>query len=1221
MGSLLALLAALVPGAAAAQAPIARFERLTIEGGHPQAPITAIVQDHVGFIWLGTNEGLFRYDGTSFLPFTHDPDDPATLPDSRITALAEDRSGTLWVGTHRGLSRLDQASGQFTNIALDPSATQHGGVAGVSSMAEDGAGALWVGTLTGAALRLDPLNGGLTSYPLAEEGAVRLQTDQAGTVWANVLGALYRFNLAAGTFTLVPLTADGEPLAVSALHAGHSSAIWVGAAEGLLQLDQAGRIISAVAHDPNSPRSLGDGAITAILEGRDGTLWVGTGDGGLSARNPSTGVFARYRFDRDRDSSLASDTVRTLFEDRDGLIWVGSLSSTVSIFDPATRAFQHYGPDPTQQESLPHRTITALHIARDGALWVGDVAENGLTRLDRSRGTSSTYRHDLDDPASLPSNRVTALVEDGAGVVWVGTVEHGLAALRPADGHVTRYRHSPGDRQSLHSDSVYAIVEDRAGALWAGTADGVALLDRATGRFRTYYRRPGDLDALRGEAVTALHETRAGVIWIGTLRAGLYRYERSSGRLEPVTPGGAGAERLLDGQIYALAEGPWGHLWIATSAGLSWLDPASGAMRRYTQRDGLPTTEVLCVLVDVRGTVWAAARKGLARLDPQSGAVRSYGARDGLQGDFFSSDCARSGDTLAFGGRNGVSLFDPQALVPDPAGPPVVLTGVSSHGEPLAPSLNSAGLAELALGPEMRAVTFEFAALDYANRGRISYEYMLEGFDEGWIAGGAAGSATYTNLDGGRYTFRARAAGPDGVWSEEGVRLALTVATPPWRTRWAYALYALVATALVGTTARAWTQTRATRILAAEVAERRRAEQGQQRLYEVASGLREVLAVINSNRPLPEVLQFIVQQACRLLEADAGQIYRLRPTESLTSDQPGTLRVEASAGISGTTVGAILQNIPLTLSYRAIQQRRPLAAADGGPTFQQLLAQPNLGAGQRELVEEVRARFRSVLAVPLVLKDEVYGTITLYDARSREFGEDEINLALAFARQSALAIENARLRQQAAQAALREERSRLARELHDSVTQSLYSLGLLAQSWRLAAREEGQPQAEQQYTQVVEISHQSLKEMRLLISQLRLPELEAEGLVGAVQRRLEAVERRVGIQARVHSDGDLDVDLPVAEQLYRIIQEALNNALKHARATAVTVSFAATGDGAYQISVEDNGSGFDPGVAPEGYGLTGMRERAAQIGASLAIYSAPGEGTTVRLHGQPETER
>lgn len=409
--------------------------------------------------------------------------------------------------------------------------------------------------------------------------------------------------------------------------------------------------------------------------------------------------------------------------------------------------------------------------------------------------------------------------------------------------------------------------------------------------------------------------------------------------------------------------------------------------------------------------------------------------------------------------------------------------------------------------------------------------------------------------------------------------------------------------------------------VARDITEQKRAEQEQQRLYQVAEGLRDVLAVINSDRSLSDILHFIVGQATRLLGVAAGQIYQLQPAKDSQMDM---LRVEATQGFASNYLGLSLSNAPLTVSYQAIVCRQPIAVPDMTAQIDQLLAQPSIGSRQRDLLQEIRQHFRSMLAVPLIIKDEVYGTISLYDARLRTFEDEEIKLAVAFAAQSALAIETARLRQQVRQVAIREERSRLARELHDSVTQSLYSLTLLAEGWRLQAQDEHLEQAVQHFARLGGIANQALKEMRLLIYQLRLPVLEKEGLAGAIQRRLEDVERRSGIAGRVVVEGEVDLPVSVEEHLYRIIQEALNNALKHAAAKTVIIYIRATSADAadssqphaataVEIEVVDDGQGFDPNAVAHGVGLESMRERAEELGGSLAIDSTPGHGTCIKV--------
>ncbi|MBW7885697.1 MAG: GAF domain-containing sensor histidine kinase, partial [Caldilineaceae bacterium] len=344
-------------------------------------------------------------------------------------------------------------------------------------------------------------------------------------------------------------------------------------------------------------------------------------------------------------------------------------------------------------------------------------------------------------------------------------------------------------------------------------------------------------------------------------------------------------------------------------------------------------------------------------------------------------------------------------------------------------------------------------------------------------------------------------------------------------------------------------------------------------------------------------------------------IYSLEPDQKM-------LTVQATCGLPAAFADNLTFAADKSLLGQAIMRLQPVVVSNIAASLAE--QQDGLDEKRQALLTQ---HYHTLLSVPLLRQgqenedDKVYGAIALYYPELRTFSDEEIGLVVAFATQAALAIENAHLRQQVEQTAIMAERSRLARELHDSVTQSLYSMTLLSEGWRRMARNGTLLQVDERLAELSELSRQALKEMRLLVHELLPPALEKEGLLGALYQRLAAVEKRAGIDARLVVDEVFELSPRLEAALYRITQEALNNALKHAGASAVTVSFHRE-NGQIVLEIHDNGKGFvvEGGDGQGGLGLGTMRARVEQIGGTLAIQSTPGDGTTVRVQVAFENE-
>ena len=383
-----------------------------------------------------------------------------------------------------------------------------------------------------------------------------------------------------------------------------------------------------------------------------------------------------------------------------------------------------------------------------------------------------------------------------------------------------------------------------------------------------------------------------------------------------------------------------------------------------------------------------------------------------------------------------------------------------------------------------------------------------------------------------------------------------------------------------------------------EEAERRR---------QVAEGLREVLTVLNSRQSLEETLDFIATQACSLMGSQAASLSQLQ-------GESGELIVQSVCGLEATYVAG-MHLPPSSAEGRAVAERRPVFIPDSVAALEDLAREHLLPPEpHRTQLTQLAQRFRAWLPVPVIIQDEVYGAITLYYHTAREFSEEETRLARSLADQAALAIESSRLRDQARRAAAITERTRLARELHDSVTQSLYSVTLYAEAANRLLGAGQSTAAADHLRELRDTAQAALREMRLLIFELRPLALEKSGLVAALQARLEAVEGRGGIQTELVVEGEERLPNVIQEELYHIAREALNNVLKHANARRVRVLLHFE-EKLTRLQVWDDGAGFEPNqaLAGGGLGLDGMFERAQAIGGTLRIDSMPGHGATITV--------
>ena len=786
------------------------FERFNMERGLSSYSITSLLQDRQGFLWVGTIDGLNRFDGHTFTVYKHDPHRPHSISHNyvKVGALYEDRSGMLWVGTAGGLNRMEPATETFfcyQHIPGDPHSLSHDNVLAV---AETRDGVLFVGTQNGLN-RFDPVTERFTRYLYhPEEDAAAsgvfissIEEDQRGHLWLGTWGqGVVEFDPIRETFTYHrhdpndPRSLSHDHVqALSISRAGHLLVGTLGG--GLNVLDVATGVATRYQHRPGDPSTLSNDQVLTIREDRSGIVWIGTWGGGLNRFEPRTGRFSAFTSDLKDRTSLPNDQVFALLEDRSGALWVGTWNGLAHVL--ARQPFEVVSYRADGSMGLSHPTVSAVFEDSNGEVWVG-LLGGGLNRWDRRAGTITHYTPFPASPGTLSDGEVSSIVVDHRGALWVATRNGGLNVLDRETGVFVQYHPAAGDTTSLSSNLLYTVFEDSRNVLWVSTLNqGLNKFDRARNRFVRYRNQPGDSTSLSHDSIWPLYEDHLGTFWVGSYGGGLNKFDRHTGtvvryRYDPEDPYSLSSDRAV-----ALQEDLEGRLWIGVmDGGLNRFDRKTERFYRYGTSNGLPHMNVACIVPDDAGHLWISTSGGLAKFDPRTETFTNYGISDGLPSATFYAAChkGRSGE-LYFGSAEGLVIFHPDSIHTNTHRPPVVITGFQLFNRPAALDSSITHIRQITLPYKENFIAFEFAALDFTDPLKNQYRYRLEGLDENWIDARGRRYAGYPNLQPGAYTFRVLAANNDGLWNREGASVRVLITPPYWQTWW---FRLLIVTLVVG---------------------------------------------------------------------------------------------------------------------------------------------------------------------------------------------------------------------------------------------------------------------------------------------------------------------------------------------------------------------------------------------------------------------------------------
>ncbi|MBN8697444.1 MAG: SpoIIE family protein phosphatase [Bacteroidetes bacterium] len=777
-----------------------KFAHITAEQGLSMGAVNCVLQDSRGFMWFGTQDGLNKYDGYSITVYKHNQQDSNSLANNFIYSLFEDRNGVLWIGTNGGgLDAFNLSTGKFTHYLSKQNSKNSLSNNNVRAILEDKDGILWIGTDEGLNA-LDRKTKNFTRYlnnpkdpnSISNNSAWCLLEASDGRIWIGTYGGgLNVFDKKNKSFkNYQELDNKGQLIyenanKVRSILEDKDGIFWIGTyGEGVQIFDpKTGKYLNHLKNNPSNPNSLINDRITSVTEDANGILWIGTYGGGIDQYYKKTGRFRHFYYDEKNQNSLNSNQIKYILHDKVGSVWVGTEGGGINVHFRSSSKFKYYKKRDDSNNSLLTNDVFSILEDREGILWIG-TKNGGLTTLDRKSDTYVQYPH-----LSVANNKtVLSLCEDKEGLIWIGTWGGGLLSYDKRTKKATSYpTFIPQDNATI-----VTIYEDKQGLIWIGTyGGGLFAYNKTNKEFINYNSDNG----LTSNNIYTIFQDSNNNIWVGTEGGGVNKIDAITKKIKFYTRDEK-QNSISSNSINHIYEDFQGNIWFGTTNGLNKLNYKTDQFTHFFEKDGLPNAYIYCILPDKNGNLWMTTNKGISKFNPNvsnidGSAFRNYDVNDGLQGlehnqgAFFKSK--KTGEIFV-GGVNGFNAFFPEKIIDNQNIPTVRITSYKRFGSEVEMDTLIYDKKYIELSWRQNFFSFEFVALDYQMPGKNKYSFKLEGVDENWSPASTQRYASYTELRGGDYVFRVRAANNDGIWNNDGVTLHIRINPPFWQTKWFYTI-------------------------------------------------------------------------------------------------------------------------------------------------------------------------------------------------------------------------------------------------------------------------------------------------------------------------------------------------------------------------------------------------------------------------------------------------
>lgn len=792
------------------------FTHFTSEQGLSQNTAFCMLQDRDGFVWVGTRDGLNRFNGYDFTVFQTNKEDSSSISNNRILCLSEDNKGKIWVGTTDGLNIYDKDREQFTrikNINL-PSSNNN-----IFALTLDSHNRMWIGTDGGDIsiyhfssntyrLLSDIIQSEVDIKHLQVRTIIEIAT---GEIWIGTLNqGLFIYNEKKNTFENFTFE-ENNPYgllsnAIRTLYADKKGNVWIGSdKDGCTRYNLHLKTFSHFTETSNL--AISNNVVRTIQEGPTGEIWIGTLSG-MSCYTPKTNTIKTYTSQKSDDRSLSNQSVRCFLFDQLDNFWVGTYYGGINIHY-SNRQNIHFAKSPFSNfETNNYGIVSSFAEEGNGNLWIG-TENRGLYFYDANQNTIQEYQS-----KHIKDEVIKSLYFEKPSSLWIGTYGGGLCILNTKTDQCVNYQTNDNNTSSITSNNIYTILKDSKERIWIGTSSGgLNQFDPIKKTFSAISPKDKEGNFLIGNTINDLKEGPDGSIWIASENSSLIRYDGYA--FSNISESIINPCEANFNSIRCILFDSWGNLWAGNEMGLFGLDVKEGLIAHYDRSTGLAGNLIYGILEDTCNNLWISGINGITKFPlskhyplPQKKdtLISIFTSKNGLQGNEFNRGACKTlpNHLLMFGGINGFNCFHPLIENIEQKKLKITFEALYVLNTKVIPSPEGSILkkhirntSSITLSNSQSSFSFEYITLDFNNSEHTQYTYKLEGFDDDWINAGTSRKAIYTKVPPGNYIFMVKAGNTTGVWNSNMASLKIKISPPYWKSWWAISLYLLVLTIVV----------------------------------------------------------------------------------------------------------------------------------------------------------------------------------------------------------------------------------------------------------------------------------------------------------------------------------------------------------------------------------------------------------------------------------------